>query len=46
MERFRGHHIKVEAERPQPRQLDGDVIENGRTLDIHVEAGALMLRVP
>ena len=46
MERFRGHHIKVEATRMQPRQLDGDVIENGRTLDIHVEAGALMLRVP
>ena len=46
MERFRGHHIKIEAERSQPRQLDGDVIENGRTLDIHVEAGALMVRVP
>jgi YegS/Rv2252/BmrU family lipid kinase len=46
MERFRGHHIRVEAERPQPRQLDGDVIENGRTLDVQVEAGALMLRVP
>jgi diacylglycerol kinase family enzyme len=46
MERFRGHHITVETGRPQPRQLDGDVIEDGRTLDIHVEAAALMLRVP
>jgi YegS/Rv2252/BmrU family lipid kinase len=46
MERFRGQHIKVEAGRPQPRQLDGDVIEDGRTLDVQVEAGALMLRVP
>jgi diacylglycerol kinase family enzyme len=46
MERFRGHHIEVEARRPQPRQLDGDVVEDGRTLDVHVEAGALMLRVP
>jgi YegS/Rv2252/BmrU family lipid kinase len=46
MERFRGHHIKIETTRSQPRQLDGDVIEAGRILDIHVEAGALMLRVP
>ena len=46
MERFRGRHIKVDASRPQPRQLDGDVIENGRTLDVQVEAGALKLRVP
>jgi diacylglycerol kinase family enzyme len=46
MERFRGRHIVVEALRSQPRQLDGDVIEPGRSMDIRIEAGALKVRVP
>jgi YegS/Rv2252/BmrU family lipid kinase len=46
MERFRGKHIVIEASRPQPRQLDGDIIEDGQTMDIEIEAGVLGVRVP
>jgi len=45
MERFRGKHGVIEASRPQPRQLDGDLIEDGRTMDIEIEPGALAVRV-
>ena len=38
METFRGHHVVVASNRPQPRQLDGDVIEPGRALDVRVRA--------
>jgi len=46
MERLRGRHIVIEASRSQPRQLDGDVIEDSRTMDVTIEAGALLVRVP
>ena len=46
MERFRGKHVVIEAGRAQPRQLDGDLIEDGATMDIQIEAGALGVRVP
>jgi YegS/Rv2252/BmrU family lipid kinase len=46
MERFRGKHIVIEASGAQPRQLDGDLIEDGQTMDIQIEAGALAVRVP
>jgi YegS/Rv2252/BmrU family lipid kinase len=45
MERFRGEHILIEATRAQPRQLDGDPIEDGSTMDIQIEAVALAVRV-
>ena len=45
MERFTGKHVLIEASHPQPRQLDGDVIEDGRTMDITIEPGALQVRV-
>jgi diacylglycerol kinase family enzyme len=45
MERFRGKHVVIEASRAQPRQLDGDLIEDGETMDIQIEAGALAVRV-
>ena len=45
MERFRGKHVVIAASRPQPRQLDGDVIDDGRTLDVTVEPRALKVRV-
>ncbi|MGZ4610523.1 MAG: diacylglycerol/lipid kinase family protein [Actinomycetes bacterium] len=45
MERFRGTHIVIEASRPEPRQLDGDLIEDSRTMDIRIEPGALGIRV-
>lgn len=46
LEVFRGTRIVVTADRDQPRQLDGDVIEPGRTLDLTVRPGALWLCVP
>lgn len=45
MERFRGKHVVIEASRPQPRQLDGDLIEDGRTMDIQIEPSALGVKV-
>jgi diacylglycerol kinase (ATP) len=46
LERFTAKHVVVEASHPQPRQLDGDVIEPGKVMDIRVEPGALLVRVP
>jgi diacylglycerol kinase family enzyme len=46
MERLRGRHVLVEASHSQPRQLDGDVIDDGRRLDVSVEHRALKVRVP
>ena len=46
MERFRARHVVIEASRAQPRQLDGDVIEDGRVMDIRIEPGALQVMVP
>jgi YegS/Rv2252/BmrU family lipid kinase len=46
MERFRGTHVVIEASESQPRQLDGDLIGDGRTMDIHVEPGVLAVQVP
>ena len=45
MERSTAKHILIEASHAQPRQLDGDVIEDGRRLDIQVEVGALLVKV-
>ncbi len=45
MERFRGEHVLIETSRPQPRQLDGDVISDGTTMDIRIEQGALQVMV-
>ena len=46
LERFRGRSILVEADRVMPRQLDGEVIDEGRGLDIRVEPDALVIRAP
>lgn len=45
MEVIRGSHISIVSDRAQPRELDGDVIEPGRTLDVRVRPGALILCV-
>lgn len=45
MERFRVRRVRVEAVTPQPRQLDGDVIDDSTTLDVHIEPRALKVRV-
>jgi diacylglycerol kinase family enzyme len=45
MERFTCQHVRIEASRPQPRQLDGDVISDGRVMDVRLEPGALLVKV-
>ena len=45
MERFRGKHVLIEASHSQPRQLDGDVIEDSRRMDIVIEEKALLVKV-
>lgn len=46
MERFRARRVLIESSRSEPRQLDGDVIEDGRTMDITIEPLALAVRLP
>lgn len=45
MEVLRGSRISVISDRPQPRQLDGDVIEPSNRLEVTVRAGALWVCV-
>jgi diacylglycerol kinase family enzyme len=46
MEIYRGHRVEVASNRPQPRQLDGDVVEPGRSLRVEVRPQAIWLCVP
>ena len=46
MDVLRASRIRIVSDRDEPRQLDGDVIEPGRTLDVTVRPGALELCVP
>ena len=46
LERFRGRSVLVEADRMVPRQVDGEVIGDGRRLNAHLQTGALVVRVP
>jgi len=46
METFRAERIEVTSDHEQPRELDGDVIEAGRSLSVMVKPGALCLCVP
>jgi YegS/Rv2252/BmrU family lipid kinase len=46
MEVFRARRVEVISDRPQPRQLDGDVIEPSDTLSVRVVHEALWLCVP
>jgi diacylglycerol kinase family enzyme len=46
LEVFRGSRIEVTSNRPQPRQLDGDLIETGDRLTVSVLPQALWLCVP
>jgi diacylglycerol kinase (ATP) len=43
---FSATRIEVRLMRPQPRQVDGDLIASGDRLDAEVVPGALILRVP
>jgi len=46
MQTYRGARIDVRMSRPQPRQVDGDLIASGTRLSATVEPGALVVRVP
>ena len=46
LERFQGQAISIVTDRDVPRQVDGEVIADGRRIDARVEPGALIVRVP
>jgi YegS/Rv2252/BmrU family lipid kinase len=46
LERFRGRSVLVEADRIVARQMDGEAIDDGRSLNARIEPGALVVRVP
>jgi diacylglycerol kinase family enzyme len=46
METFRATRVEVRADRPYPRELDGDVIGKATSLTVNVRPGALCLCVP
>ena len=46
METFQAAHVEISCDTEQPRELDGDLIEPGRTLTAAVRPAALWLCVP
>ncbi|MFF2197878.1 diacylglycerol kinase family protein [Streptomyces sp. NPDC058157] len=46
LEYFSAVRVDIRFARPQPRELDGDVIGPGTRLDAEVEPGALRIRLP
>ena len=46
MTTLRGSRISIAADRPQPRQLDGDIIEPAEHLTVTIVPGGLQLCVP
>jgi len=46
LEVLRARHVVLEARHPEPRELDGDVIAPGRSMEITMRPGALTLCVP
>ncbi|MFC7545869.1 diacylglycerol/lipid kinase family protein [Plantactinospora sp. GCM10030261] len=46
MQVLRGRRVEIRSTRAQPRELDGDVIDPGRTLNVRVRPEALWLCVP
>jgi len=45
-QRFRGRRVEITADRPYPRQADGDGLDPGDSLVVEVEPQALVVRVP
>lgn len=43
---YQGKHIQVTTSSAQPRQIDGDLIADGRRLTVQIEDAALLVRVP
>ncbi|MFD2768175.1 diacylglycerol/lipid kinase family protein [Micromonospora eburnea] len=46
MELFRARQVEITSNRDQPRELDGDLIEPGRSLTAEVRPGSLWMCVP
>ena len=46
METFRARRVEIVSTKTQSREVDGDVIESGRTMTVEVEPRALVLCVP
>jgi diacylglycerol kinase (ATP) len=46
LELLRARHVRVVTRSTEPRQIDGDLIEDGRGFTAVVEPGALVVRVP
>jgi diacylglycerol kinase family enzyme len=46
METYSAERVEIHTRSAQQRQLDGDLIEPGRTMKVHVKPGALTLCVP
>ncbi len=46
LELFRARAVEIVSDRAQPRELDGDLIEPGRSLTAAIRPGALWLCVP
>jgi len=46
METYTARRIEIHSAKPHPRQLDGDLIEPGKTMSISVRPRALLLCVP
>jgi diacylglycerol kinase family enzyme len=46
METYSAERVEILSTRPQPRQLDGDLIDPGRSLKIQIKPRALLLCVP
>jgi diacylglycerol kinase family enzyme len=46
LELLRARQVRVVTRRSEPRQIDGDLIDDGRGFTIVVEPGALVVRVP
>jgi diacylglycerol kinase family enzyme len=46
METYTAERVEIRSARPQPRQLDGDLIEPGKSMSISVRHKALLLCVP
>ncbi|MEX5237645.1 diacylglycerol kinase family protein [Kocuria arenosa] len=46
MPRFRGHTLEFHSQSPQPVQVDGDVIGEGRHIRLHIQQARLLVRCP
>jgi YegS/Rv2252/BmrU family lipid kinase len=46
MEHFHARRVHIQADRPYPRQVDGDLLDPADSMTVEVEPQALIVRVP